>query len=692
MAKKTYAPSRTRTVALVGHRSAGKTSLGDLILRTTGVTRTMGRVEEGTSLLDYEEDERRRGMSFSMSFAWLEWGDEVIHIIDTPGGDGFIFERDLAIQGADGVVVVLSGPDGVEVGTASALKVARGAKMAVVTKMDRTVDLDTLLLDLEEASGARPVLMQLPLFEHTGAFTGVVCLRKQIAYRYDTEGEGLFSPEPAATDVRFGVAWERVMEAVALTQEDLLEEYLEYLELPLTRTLAGLRRGIAEGTLIPVFLASGERAIGADPLLDAWVELLPSGADTERRRQEAKEIRDASFLAQLLATRMDEEGQPFHVLRVWSGDAAAQGTWLNPATGERAKIRGLYQIRGPRRTRAFSTGPGSIIATWDPIESRPGATLAAPGARPLPFPEFPPVMASSLLVPHSDTRDEALSAALGHLQRLDASLRVQIDDVTGGWLLMGASEDQVNRGVDLLRTRLGVGVDATLPPVGYREIPASAVRGIEGIYRRDGKMGVEEYGACQVALSPALPEGDCSVEAEVDESALPQRFHTSIADGLRDGMRHGPTAGYPVIGADFRITGGGYNILFSTEEHFRAAGELAARSALQAVGTRLMEPWCEVEIHAPAGEVGGVLNAISSHRGRILGMEVDGRVALIKASAPYREMRTFAPRFRSITGGQGHYSQRTSHYEELPANLVHEAIEQSPFRKTPPRGDHGDSR
>ncbi|MBN2799402.1 MAG: hypothetical protein JXX28_09670 [Deltaproteobacteria bacterium] len=692
MAKKAYAPSRTRAVALVGHRSSGKTSLGDILLRTSGVTRTLGRVEDGTSLFDHEDDERRRGMSFSMAFAWLEWRDSLVHLIDTPGGDGFVHERNLAIQGADGVVVVVSGPDGVENGAASALQVATGARMVVVTKMDRSVDLDTLLLELEESTGLKPVLLQLPFYDHADRFTGVVCLQQRLAFRYDSEGNGAFSPEPIPLDMepRTAEAWERVMEAVALSDERLLEDYLEFLELPRESVAAGLRDGVRAGQLLPVLLASGGDAIGADLILDAMIDLLPSGEEMARQEQEARSMGDAAFLGQLLATRLDEEGNPYHVLRVWSGDAQRASSWLNPDTGERVRVRSLYQIRGPRRTKAFNTGPGSIVATWDSLASRPGDTLADQGGAALPVPEMPPAMVSSLLLPVGRTRTEELGDALVRLQQLDASLRVSTDDLTGGWLLMGTSEDQVGRGVDLLRTRLGVGVQASLPPVGYREIPATAVSGVEGIYKREGKLGVEEYGACEITLSPVAPADNCTFEAAVDEQELPARFHTSIADGARAAMRHGPTAGYPVVGADVRLTGGGYNILFSTEEHFKAAGERAAKTALQQSGTRLMEPWCEVEIQTPADEVGGVLNAISSNRGRILGMEVDGRVALIKASAPFREMRTFAPRLSSLTGGRGTFTQRTSHYEDLPSNLWTEAIDASPFRKRGGRGDSED--
>ena len=235
-----------------------------------------------------------------------------------------------------------------------------------------------------------------------------------------------------------------------------------------------------------------------------------------------------------------------------------------------------------------------------------------------------------------------------------------------------------------------------LPPVGYVELPSAAVRGVEGVHvREDGDGLREEYGKCELTLVPTDPEqGMRFVDAIGDvEDDLPRKYRGAIDQGCQRAMRHGPTAGYPVVGAQLHLTGGDYDILQSTDDHFRLAGEKAVRTALERSGTRLLEPWWEVEVSSPQGSLGDLISDISAHRGRILGMEVEGGLARLTAHSPYRELRTFAARLQTLTGGRGRFHTRMSHYEVLPDNLLREAIEASPHRRTAERGaPHGGGR
>lgn len=678
MTKKSLTP--TKTFAIVGHRSAGKTTLGDVILSAAGVTRTIGRVSEGTSLLDHEPDERRRRMSVGPAFAWLRWGDSLLFMIDTPGGDGLEDVRDAAAAGADGLVVAVSAPEGVEIGAEVALQQRDRARVVALTKIDRAFELQPILDQLERASGARPVLLQLPFYDESGALAGVVCLIRRKVYRYDPEGTGAFSPEPPPRRVVGPAreAWEQVVEAAALADDDLLERYLEFLELSDDEVRAGLATGVAEGRLLPVVLTSGAAAVGADSLLDLLAWVLPEASRSLPLGDGGSLPPDhPGMVAQHLATRVDGDGQPFHILRVWRGQATT-GSWLHPASGARSRVRRLYQVRGPRRSKATQTGPGSLVATWDALPGRPGDTYTDGAPVTLPDPvEHSYMMSYRLGGSGVDAR--RLEAGLQLARTVHPGLGVGETTLTGEPLLSGASAEHLEHVLAFLQRRLALPVHGELPWVDYRETPRREARGVEGVHRRELGHGVEEFGLCEVDVLPLPPEQGNPIERQVDPDSLPSRFLPSVDEGLREAMRHGPTAGYPILGAGVHLTRGDYDILFSTEDHLREAGALALRAALEQVGTRILEPWCEVEVRAPADEVGGVLNALSGIRGRIQGMDVEGDLARIAATVPYRELRTFAPRLQALTSGRGRFDQRRSHFEAVPASLVDEAIQSSPF-------------
>jgi len=693
MGKKAFGPHQTRLFALAGHRSAGKTSLAEVLLQTTGATRTIGRVEERTSLLDHQPGERRRGMTLEPGFAWMTWRDHLLELVDTPGSDGLAHHRRVALAAVDAAIVVVSGSDGVEYGTERVLEEARALglpRIAVINRAERMQDPAGLLEALEEAAGTRVLPLQLPFQDDEHRFSGIVNLLEPDGhprvYRYDLDGANRYSPEPLPERYRrvAAVARERIQEAVALADDALLEEYLEFLGLPPDKLFAGLARLVRAGEIVPVLYTSAALAIGAHPLLDALVDLAPSpldrasllAADPEDHPVEVHP--DDPFVAQVISARLDEDGQVVRVLRVWSGEAR-RGSWIEAASGAKGKVQKLYQVRGPRRAIAQTVGPGAIVATWEPLPGRPGATFGGPRRLRMPLPALDPPMMAYLLRPLTPRDEDALPAALDRLCALDPALHVQADPVTGGALLEGTGQMQLDRALELLRRRPGVGLEASLPPVPYRETPASPARRAHGLHRREEGSLVAEFGECWIDVDPREPDDGVHFENAAAPDHLPDRFAPAVGSGIQDATLHGPTAGYPVTGVGVRCVDGEYDILSSEDEHFRQAGALALRAALEQTGTDLLEPWSRIRVEAAATEVGGVLTELGSRRGRILDMEVGSRVALVDALVPYRELRTFAPRLQSITGGRGRFRATHSHYERLPRELVREAIAQSPW-------------
>lgn len=684
--RETYGSDRIRNVALVGHRSSGKTTLAEALLAAAGVVRAAGRVDDGTALLDHDPEERRRHLSLRTAFAWLEWGSGLVQIADAPGSGALAYERSLALAAADVAVVVVDASEHLSVGAEQALREATRARLPTfvfVNKTDRPHDVDRALAQLRSAvDGVRIVPIEAPLGD-SGRSTGVVDLRT---------GEADMMPGETAPDglrawmTRFA---EQLAEAVALTDDELLEYYLENLELPDEMLGRGLSSAVASGRVVPVLFGSAASGFGARRLLDAVVALAP--AASQRSGPLAMEMDGTpvhlevtgDLVAQLVTTRRDEEGALYHVLRIWRGTAAPNQVWVNGETGASARVRKLYKLRGPRRATAGTLDAGAMVATWDPLPGRPGATFCMGERVVIPPPERPPSMMAFALRPRTDRDRRELHAALVALCESDAALDVHTDETTGQLLLRGFSDEHLQLALERLAGEHGVNVDADLPPIPYRETPVGPVHAVPGVHRREDGDGLPvEFGACEVDVEPRPPESGLRFEdAYPDREELPSKFRPAIDEGVRSALQHGPMAGYPVLGAQVRLVGGEYDILQSTEDHFRLAGEIAGRAALQRAGTRLLEPWWQVDVYARGPELGDVIGEISARRGRIVGMEVLGQETRLLAQMPFRELRTFGPRLQAATHGRGRFYGDFLHYELAPAHVVGEAIAGSPFRR-----------
>jgi len=674
--RRTFDPSAVRTLAFAGHRSAGKTSLAEALLQSAGAIRSLGSVDRRTALLDHHDEERRRKLSLQNSYAWLEWGGALVHLVDTPGSAVVGHLRDLAVSCVDGVVLVIDATAGVQVGTEDVLAGTEGKPMVCVfNKADRRRSLEAVVEAVESAAGRRVLPLQLPFRDDDDRFVGVVSLQTMSVYRYASDGSGSFSVEPVPDRYRSAAAaaWERVVEAVALTDDALLEKYLEYMELDTTEVMEALTVAVRQGALIPAVFTAATTAVGVEALLDMIVGQLPAPLVPQ----------EPDFVAQVVSTHLDPEGQLYRVLRVWGGKPPRSGQLYNASTRSRNRVRRFYQIRGPRRAVATTTCAGCLLATWDDIDARPGDTLTDGVSLALPSPEPKPPMMAYVVTAKDSASARALPQALQSLMHIDTGLRLHTDEV-GNILLAGRDDGHLSLAVKRLEDLWSVSVVTALPHVKYIETPMADVSDVAGIHVLEDSHGlVEEYGACRLDLSPLPPDqGVRFVDRVSDEEALPARWRPAIERGAQEALAHGPTAGYPVVGADVRLRGGEYDILQSTDDHFVAAGRNALRNALSRSGTRLLEPWWTLQAWIPAECVGDLLADVSSHRGRILGVESGAGVAgsHVRALCPHRELRTFAGRLQRLTGGRGTFSTAPSHYEALPAHLVPEAIADSPFR------------
>lgn len=663
-----------RLFSLVGHRSCGKTQLAEALLAAGGVVRAAGRVDDGTALLDHDAESSARRASLFPSFAWIPWRDRVLHLVDTPGAASVALPARLARFAADLDVVVVSVPDGVERGTEEALVEARRRgrpAVAALTKLDRGAELGSLVAELGLAAGRTPALLQLP-WREDGALVGVIDLLTRCALRGD-QAEG---SAPSALMAEIEAAREQLLEAIATTDEGLLEAYLERLDLNPEEAWAGLARGAAAGELLPVVIVSGLTGLGAGALLDAVWELAP---DPEQAAPAGSEA--AAFVAQWVATVPDDEGTPVSVLRVWAGELPGQPALKHVGSGQVARVKKLYRVRGPRRAVAPSAEAGQIVAVWEPLPGLPGDVFTdGPAVSLGGAPRRPPMAWAwlRLLSPNPTARrvdEERLRVALERLRRLDPGLAWEEDG--GGVVLAGVSPAEVQLAVERLRVELGEVVSVGLPPVRYRERLVGAAAEVHGLHRKADGDDVLELGECWLDVRPTALEKGFEYEVTVDDDVLPRKFWGAVGEGARWALARGPLADCPVIGVHVTCVNGEYDALESVDAHFEAAGELAMRAALERCGTELMEPWSDVVIHLPGGLVGALMSDLPAHRGRVLGLEVDAEESQVHAWLPDAEVLRLGGRLEALASGRAWFVATPSHYERLPVELVSEVLKQT---------------
>ncbi len=672
------------TIAILGHRSAGKTSLAELLLQTARVTRTVGSVDQGTSLLDWSPLARRHRMTCRLATAWFDHAERAMVLVDTPGTSGLRHEQALAHHVADAAILVADAGEGVQLGTTLPADRAEPRPVfAVVTKLDRLTHRDPeglqpIVAALDERVGGRVVPLQLPWFDPDGSLQGLLDVLGQRALRYADDASGLFSPEPLppAQIPVVALARERLAEAVALTDDALLDQYLEDLELDHSSLTQGLSRAIASGAIVPLMLSSAAAHVGAGPLLDGLAAWCPAARPARVRDADGgvgELPASGRFVAEVVARQRDGDGQPVTWLKIWSG-VAGRGEWRT-ADGRSVRVQKLYRIRGPRRATVAAPAAGALVATWEAADLPIGTTLTDGAACTVVRPQPPPPQVTWVL---AGAHRERLHQEVQAVAAEDEALVFTEGD--GAICLGGVSEAHLRMAVELIEERVGFEVLVDVPPVQYREVPRGRIADVEATHELRGAHGLAtEYARCVLSVGPRPMNGGVaglqfSDASSIDEEDLPERFRPAIREGCERALGRGPTAGFPVIGVDVELTGGDYNAMCSTEEHFFEAGSRGLRAALERCGTMLVEPWHEIRVECPQDVVGEVMSDLSAHRGRVRGLEVQSDVATIEATAPFRELRRYGPRLDALTSGRGRFYTGKERFEPVPDELVDEAI------------------
>jgi elongation factor G len=691
---RTYGSERLHTIGLLGHLGSGKTTLAEAMLMTAHAIPRMGRVEDGSTTSDHDPDEHRRGMSVSLSVLPLEWNDDKINLLDVPGSADFAGEMAAALRIADGAILVLDASAGVEVGTELAWELAvqqKVPRLIFVNKLDR--DNANFYRTIEEARAtldAAVIPMQLPIGSGKD-FRGVISLRQQRAWMISPQHDGGFieADVPAEFDELMHEWRSALIDKIAATNDDLIERYLEGGEDALTREelLVGLRTGIADGSIVPVFCGSALEVAGIAQLLNGIVDSIPSAA---RKPVEAVSLpaetptslkaENAAPLSALVFKTVSDTYGKLSYVRVFSGELRANSSVLNTRTGKEERVGHIYLARGKEQIEVEAIGPGDIgvIAKLADTGTNDTLTSASNSVRLAPT-NFPAPAFVATVKPHSRSDLDKLGVALTRMIDEDPTLKTSRDAFSGETLLAGLSETHLQYVADRMKRKFDVSIDVELPRVPYRE----GVRGrAEAQYRhkkQTGGAGQFADVSLRVEALPSDPNREDSLEFvnEVVGGAISRGFMPAIEKGVREAMAEGLLTGSPVVDIRVAVFDGKEHPVDSKEIAFKTAGREAFRLAAMKAQPYLMEPIYALEIVVPDQFSGDVMSDMSTRRGRVLGMlpASTGKTA-ISVHAPLAEIQRYATDLKAITQGRGRFTMNFDHYDEVPGHLVDHVVEQ----------------
>ncbi|MDD3718386.1 MAG: elongation factor G [Actinomycetota bacterium] len=681
-----------RNVALFGHGDSGKTSLAEAMLFNAGVIKRIGRVDEGNTVSDFEPDEQKRGISVSATPLVMEWKGYKINLIDTPGFADFIGEVTSTLRVIDGAIFVISAVAGVEVQTELVWKMADSygyPRVVFVNKMDReNASFQRCLEQLQSLYGSRAVPFQLPIGEEHD-FRGIVDLIAVKAYVYGDDGTAKESDIPPEMSEQVQEAREKIIEGAAEASDELMEKYLEGEELDEAEVLSALLGGVSEGTIIPVLCGSATHNVAAEQLANAIVNYLPSPARLDEVRGtrkgtdeevSLKASEDSPLAALVFSTISDPYVGKLTYFRVFSGTLSADSTVYNPNRDKEERIGQVFIVRGKNQIVVREIPAGDMGGVAKLTDTSTGDTLCDKD-RPIVLPaiEFPEPVMSLAVEPKTKGDEDKLSVALSRLSDEDPTFNVRRDTEVKQTIVSGMGEAHLDIMMERMARKFGVNVGTELPRVPYKETIRKTARA-EGKHKKQ-TGGHGQFGIAWLELEPLERGSGFEFVDKIVGGVIPRQFIPSVEKGVRKAMEDGYLAGYPIV--DFRATvyDGKYHPVDSSDISFQIAGSLALRSAMDQADPYLLEPIMNVEIMVPEAYMGDVIGDLNAKRGRILGMESEGGLQVVRAQVPMAEMLRYSIDLRSITGGRGTFSMTHSHYEEVPSHIAAKVIEASKEEK-----------
>jgi len=674
-----YPPSRIRNVALVGHNGSGKTTLAEALLFATGATTRQGKVDDGSTVSDFEPEEVKRHMSLSLALAPCTLGDVKINVVDTPGYADFFGEVRAALSVVDLVVVVVSAVEGIEAQTEAAWALAAELglpRLVFINKLDRErASFDRTLAGLRERFGAGIAPLELPVGEEAG-FRGVADLLTDSAIIYEG-GKPQPGPIPDDLAATEHEVREQLVEGIVVGDDALMERYLDG-DVPSGAELeATLARGVADGLVFPVVCGSATTGVGIDRLASLLSEIAPSPdvrPPLEVRAGDAvHEVAcdpGAQPLARVFKTISDPYVGKISLLRVVSGTIRPDTVLTNPRSHADERLHVLQLLRGKEAQPANEAQAGDIVAVPKLSDTATGDTLAPKGT-PVVIPGTPaePVALSIAIRPKSKGDEDKLMTGLHRLQEEDPALHVERVDETHQTILRGTGETHLAVTAERLARKFGVEVATEDVLVPFRETITKQAEA-EGKYKKQ-TGGHGQFGVASIRIEPLERGEGFHFVDQVVGGAIPKQYIPAVEKGIIEAMGLGGEHGYPVVDVQVTCFDGKYHPVDSSEMSFKMAGSLAFKEAMAKAAPVLLEPISLLEVTVPASMQGDILGDLNSRRGRVQGTDtLEGGTQKITALVPTAEIQRYAVDLRSLTGGRGRFRSEHDHYDVVPANLV----------------------
>lgn len=681
-----YSGSDLRNIAVAGHNDTGKTTLVSQLLFNAGATTRLGKIEDGTTITDFDQDEIDRQHSISAALAHLEWKEKKVNLIDTPGFGIFISEAKAALRVSDAALVVVSGVTGAEVSTERVWKFATEfelPRLVIANKMDRERASATRVIEnLQAKFGKNLVPIQLPIGEERD-FRGVVDLISMKAYIYSQDGSGKVQVAEIPDDLKETAAeWhEQLIEKVAEGDDTLMERFFEEGGLSEEEVVMGLKREVAAHEIFPILFASSARNIGGQPILDAVVNLLPPPSEAkplpaQRMNGEAVEIAPTEQghpVALVFKTISDPFAGRLSLFRVYSGVFKSDTTYWNSSKEHEERIGKLQLLQGKQQIAVSELHAGDIGAVAKLKDTHTGNTLCAKDHQVLlNHVEYPESVISFAIEPKAKGDEDKISTALARIMEEDPTIQFGRQEQTKEFLISGQGQLHVEVVVGKLKKKYGVDVILHPPKVPYRE---TITRGADAHGRHKKQSGGHgQFADCKIRIEPIERGKDFEFVDEIFGGAIPRQYIPAVEKGIQEARMHGFLAGFPVVDFRVRLLDGQFHTVDSSELAFKIAGSLAFREGMANARPTLLEPVMHVEVYAPTEYMGDLMGDLTSRRGKVEGMEAQGDQQVIKGHVPMSEMLTYGSTLRSITQGRGAFHMEFSHYEEVPRNLQEKII------------------
>jgi elongation factor G len=675
---KEYSSDSIRNIVLLGHGGAGKTSLAETMLFNAGVTERMGKVTDGNTVSDFDQEETARQFSINLSVIPYEWNDKKVNIIDTPGFFDFAGEVKEGISVADAAVIVVAARSGIEVGTEKAFDMVTDegiSKMFFINRLDEeNIDIDKVLSEMKEKFGVGVTAFQYPIIEN-GRFTGLIDVIKKKALML--KGADLVETViPANLTDKIDELHNAINEAIAETDEELLEKF--FAEEPFTpeEVISGIKKGIADGSIAPVFMGSATSNLAIKRFSDILVDYFPAPTEGKpvkaKRGEEEIEVKcdpNEKFSAFVFKTIADPFVGKISIFRVCSGTLTADTDVINQRMEKQEKINHIYVLRGKKQIEIDKLFAGDIGAFTKLQFTDTNDTLYEKGNE-LCFEkiEFADPVVSYAVETSSKGDEDKIGNGLQRLREEDPTFMVVVNSETKQTLVSGTGEQHIRVIVSKLATKYGVKVNLKEPKVPYRETIKKKVTA-EGKHKKQSG-GHGQYGHVIIEFEPGETE-ELEFGSKVVGGSVPKNYFPAVEKGLLESMQKGIYAGYPVVFLKATLMDGSYHPVDSSEMAFKLAASIAYKKGLTDAGPALLEPIQHIEVYVPEPYMGDILGDLNKRRGRVMGMNPQPKgIQQIVAEVPLAEIFSYAPDLNSMTQGRGYFTSVFERYEEVPTMIA----------------------